>query len=156
VTRENVRSERVSGPQQWCSPPMAFGQLTLPNGKPVKHRRWLPPPNTDFVGLAKFRASVMQNAICVHVRQAKNLRQYGDDGNATLTQKQLAALDPRPDTQKRWNARLCGRANLTTADIATLMVILPGALPNERTIKTFLDVAEKKIARPAGWPLPDS
>ena len=105
---------------------------------------------------AKFRAAVWQNVICLYVRTAKNLKAHGEDGNQVLTQERLAALDPRPDTQRRWNARLCGRANLTTSDIATLMQILPGALPPERVVRTFLDVAEKRLGAPPEWEWPDS
>lgn len=137
-------------PQRWCSPPEAFGQLE------VVKRKWLPPDDDDFVELAKFRAAVWQNAVCVYVRTAKNLPKYGRDGNKELTQEQLAALDPRPDSQKRWNARLCGRANLMTADIITLMRILPGALPPEHEVQYFLDVAEKRIAPARSWGWPDT
>lgn len=150
------RSEpRVTGPQKWCSPPGAFGKVG-DEDDPVKDRLWLPPSGNDPVELGKFRAAVMQNAICLFVRTAKNLPQYGPDGDRVLTQEQLARLDDRPDSQKRWNARLCGRANLTTSDIATLMRILPDALPDEREIRVFLDVAEKRIPRPPWWDWPDT
>lgn len=145
----------VTGPQKWCSPPEAFGQLKLRDEK-VEVRVWLPPRGNDHVEMAKFRSAVMQSAICLFVREAKNAEKFGPDGNERLTQEQLARLDPRPDTQKRWNARLCGRANLTTFDMATLMVILPGSMPSERDIKVFLDVAEKRIEPPTGWAWPDS
>ena len=144
------RTKQPTGPQKWCNPPDAFGQLN------VKKREWLPPRGNDRVEVAKFRAAVWQNAICVYVRTAKNLAQYGEDGDKMMTQEQLAALDPRPDTQKRWNARLCGRANLTTADIATLMRILPDALPPEHEVQMFLDVAEKRISAPDWWEWPDT
>ncbi|NYD40027.1 hypothetical protein [Nocardioides panaciterrulae] len=143
------RSTSVSGPQKWCSPPEAFGQLN------VSKRTWLPPKGNDLVEVAKFRAAVMQHVICLRVRKAKNEETFGPDGQERLTQEQLAALDPRPDTQKRWNARLCGRANLTTADIATLMVILPGAMPSEDEVRTFIEVAEKRIEPPDWWRWPD-
>lgn len=147
-------TKRVSGPQRWCSPPEAFGQLEI-RGEPIAERTWLPPSGNDLVEVAKFRAAVMQHVICLHVRKAKNAAQFGPNGEQRLTQEQLAALDPRPDTQKRWNARLCGRANLTTADIATLMVILPGAMPSEDEVRTFIDVAEKRIEPPEWWRWPD-
>lgn len=145
---------KISGPQQWCSPPEAFGQLEV-QGEKVTERTWLPPKGNDLVEVAKFRAAVMQHVICLHVRKAKNEAQFGPEGEQRLTQEQLAALDPRPDTQKRWNARLCGRANLTTADIATLMVILPGAMPSEDEVRTFIEVAEKRIEPPEWWRWPD-
>lgn len=145
--------KQVSGPQKWCSPPETFGQLKLP--EEVVERTWLPPKGNDLVEVAKFRAAVMQHVICVKVRKAKNEFMFGPDGEQRLTQEQLAALDPRPDTQKRWNARLCGRANLTTSDIATLMVILPGAMPSEDEVRTFIEVAEKRIEPPEWWRWPD-
>jgi hypothetical protein len=149
-------SKQVSGPQKWCSPPGLFGQLTLPDGEPIEDERtWLPPKGNDLVEVAKFRAAVMQHVICLHVRKAKNEFTFGPDGEQRLTQEQLALLDPRPDTQKRWNARLCGRANLTTADIATLMVILPGAMPSEEEVKMFMDIVEKRIDPPTWWRWPD-
>lgn len=147
-------TNKISGPQRWCEPPAAFGQLEV-RGVPVTRRVWLPPRSNDLVEVAKFRAAVMQNVICLHVRTAKNQATFGPEGDRRLTQEQLAALDPRPDTQKRWNARLCGRTNLTTADIATLMVILPGAMPSEDEVRTFIDVAEKRIEPPQAWPWPD-
>lgn len=137
-------SGQVTRPQQWCSPPEAFGHLD------VQERVWLPPRGHDLTEVAKFRAAVMQNVICLHVRKHKNLTQHGRDGSKVMTQEQLAALDPRPDTQRRWNARLCGRANLTTADIATLLMILPDAMPSEQEIRMFIDVAEKRVV-PSGW-----
>ncbi|GIM63354.1 hypothetical protein Pve01_80230 [Planomonospora venezuelensis] len=148
-------NQQVSGPQKWCSPPATFGQLTMPDGSRIEARTWLPPKGSDLVEVAKFRAAVFQNVICLHVRKAKNEFSFGPDGEQRLTQEQLAKLDPRPDTQKRWNARLCGRANLTTADMAQLMVILPGAMPSEEEVKMFIDIAEKRIERPDWWRWPD-
>lgn len=148
-------SKQISGPQKWCSPPETFGQLTMLDGGPIEARTWLPPTGNDLVEVAKFRAAVMQHVIALHVRKAKNEFTFGPDGEQRLTQEQLAKLDPRPDTQKRWNARLCGRANLTTADIAQLMVILPGAMPSEEEVKMFMDIAEKRIEPPTWWRWPD-
>ncbi|ROR89992.1 hypothetical protein EDD33_0824 [Nocardioides aurantiacus] len=55
-----------------------------------------------------------------------------------------------------WNARLCGRANLTAQDIVTLMMVLPGAMPTEESIRFFIEVAEGTKARPKFWDFPDT
>ena len=110
---------------------------------------WLPPdPNGDPLAVSKFRAAVMQNAIVLAVRGFKNLK--------GVPQEELARLDLRSDSMNMWNARLCGRANLTTQDIATLTVVLPGALPGEEAIRVLIDVAEGTMPRPKFWNFPDS
>jgi len=97
--------------------------------------------------MAQFRAAVVQNAISVYVRKHKN---------ATKTpQRKLAALDGRVTALDNWNARLNGRENLTTSDIATLIAVLPGAMPSEAQIADFITVAEGG-ARPVGWKWPDT
>lgn len=80
-----------------------------------------PDPERDPVAVSKFRAAVMQNAIVLAVREHKNLK--------GVPQEELARRDRRADALKMWNARLCGRANLTAQDMATLTMLLPGAMP---------------------------
>lgn len=90
----------------------------------------------------------MQNVIVLAVREFKNLK--------GVPQEELARRDRRADSLKMWNARLCGRANLTAQDMATLMMLLPGAMPSEETVRAFIDVAEGTAARPEFWNYPDS
>lgn len=90
----------------------------------------------------------MQNAIVLAVRDYKNLK--------GLAQEALARQDARADSMKMWNARLCGRANLTTQDMAALVMMVPGAMPSEEAIRTFIEVAEGTVARPKFWDYPDS
>lgn len=107
-----------------------------------------PDPGKDPVAVAKFRAAVMQNAIVLAVREHKNLE--------GVAQEELARRDQRSDAMKMWNARLCGRANLTPQDMATLLMLLPGAMPSEETMRVFIDVAEGTVPRPKFWNFPDS
>jgi hypothetical protein len=144
----------ANAPQRWCEPPAAFGQLNeWFEDKPVKTRKWLRPSPKDPVRLAQFRAAVMQNAICVAIRSAKN----DDDGSRgeRLSQAAFARKDPRPDSEAHWNAVLNGRVPLSTQDIAMVTVMLPGALPSEAEIREFLDVAEKRTGVPSWWEWPD-
>lgn len=73
-----------------------------------------------------------------------------------VAQEELARRDLRSDAMNMWNARLCGRANLTTQDLATLMMVLPGAMPSEEANRVFIDVAEGRVARPKFWNYPDT
>lgn len=147
----------VSGPRQWCTPSRAFGQLTV-DGAAVTQRVWNPPSTRDPVVVAKFRAAVMQNVICLYVRSHKNALAHPKgivDRGFPLDA--FAALDERtPGDSEKWQGRLTGRYNMTALDIVTLMEILPGALPPEGAVKEFLDVAQKRIPRPSGWRWPDS
>jgi hypothetical protein len=83
----------------------------------------------------------------VHVREFKN--------GIALTRQGLAALDNRSNSLDLWDARLNVHENLTTQDIATLLVVLPGAMPPSGFIGDFLSVAQGG-PRPKGWPYPDS
>lgn len=98
----------------------------------------------------------MQNVICLYVRQAKNSLPHPTLTGATFPLSAFAALDRRQNDDEKWQGKLTGRYNLTTSDIVTIMDILPGALPSEADIQEFIDVAQKRIAPPAGWPWPDS
>lgn len=130
-------------PRNWCLPKESFGQRN------PEARVWQPPdPHGDPVAVSKFRAAVMQNAICVSVRSHKEL--HG------IAQETLARRDARSDAAKMWNARLCGRANLTAQDMATLMMILPGVMPHEDVVRRLIDVAEGTIEPPKFWIFPDS
>ena len=100
------------------------------------------------MAVAKFRAAVMQNVVALAVRSFKNLK--------GVPQEELARRDDRSDAMKMWNARLCGRANLTAQDMATLMMVLPGAMPTEETVRHFIDVAEGTAPRPKFWDYPDT
>ena len=125
-----------SQPRDWCSPRESFGRLD------ATERMWSPPKSArDAVAVSKFRAAVMQNVIVLAVREHKNL--HG------VPQEELARRDPRTGSLKMWNARLCGRANLTTQDIATLMMVLPDAMPSEATVRRFIEVAEGSEAPPS-------
>lgn len=126
-------------PRSWCSPKEAFGDPAAPV------RRWLPP--TGEAELFLFRAAVVQHAIAVTVRRYKNAHKPDP-----MTQDDLGRMDFRQDAANQWNKRLNGRSPLTLRDVAWLMSKLPGALPSEGDIQVWLDVAEKKMARPAGWP----
>lgn len=98
--------------------------------------------------LSKFRAAVMQNVICVAVREYKF-----DKG---IAQEVLSRTDQRADSANMWNARLCGRANLTMQDLATLIRHWPEAIPDAMNIERFLAVAEGRMAPPRYWPFPDT
>lgn len=141
-------------PRDWCDPKESFGRLTSPRrggGEPVRVRRrvWDPPdPTRDPVAVSKFRAAVMQNVIVLAVREHKNLK--------GVPQEELARLDPRADSMNQWNARLCGRVNLTPQDMVTLMMLLPGAMPGEDAVRTMIDVAEGTMSRPDYWNFPDT
>jgi hypothetical protein len=110
---------------------------------------WLPPdPDGEPLAVSKFRAAVMQNVIVLAVREHKSLQ--------GLPQEALGRRDLRSDSMNMWNARLCGRANLTMQDMATLMMVLPGAMPGEESVRLFIDVAEGTVPRPKFWDYPDS
>lgn len=109
---------------------------------------WLLPDGSDPVEMSKFRAAVMQSVICLWVRRHKN--------EVGKTQDFLAANDERGDGASKWNARLNGRIPLTMQDYATLLRILPDALPAPWEIQPFLDAAEKRdVPLPSGWDWPD-
>lgn len=127
-------------PRFWCDPPNAFGRLG------VRERLWRPPGGEDFGALTRFRAAVVQNAICVHVRQHKNA--------TGMAQEAIAREDLRADAFKAWNARLCGRRSMTFQDLAVLIKFLDGSLPAEDEIRAFIDVAEGAPPEP-NWPWPD-
>lgn len=129
-------------PRSYCDPPESFGQVDQGDQK-VPPRVWIPPNPNDATAVAKFRAAVMQNVICCRVRLHKN-----DTG---LPQAELIRRDTRPDAATQWRARLNGRANLTTQDIVTLMMVLPGAMPREGEIKEFIEVVEKHREPPENW-----
>lgn len=138
----------ASQPRDWCTPRESFGRLESPDDQPLV-RVWHPPdPDKDAVAVSKFRAAVMQNAVVLAVRQFKNLK--------GIPQEELARRDRRADSLKMWNARLCGRANLTAQDLATLMMLLPGVMPSEESVRVFIGVAEGTVARPKFWDYPDS
>lgn len=132
----------ASQPRDWCTPKTSFGRLD------ATERLWAPPdPQGEPLAVSKFRAAVMQHVIVLSVREHKNLK--------GVPQEELARRDLRSDSMNMWNARLCGRANLTAQDLATLMMLLPGAMPGEEAIRTFIDVAEGTRARPTYWSYPD-
>ncbi len=139
-----VPAKQAPPPRRWCTPARAFGQLKATT------RVWDPPSGNDPTQVAEFRAAVLQNVIALYVRQHKNAQ------TPRLVQEGLAALDGRPDAFSNWNARLCGREKMWMHDIATLMVVLPGALPTESDVATFMDVAEKRMPPPPGWDWPDT
>lgn len=130
-------------PRRWCDPPTAFGKIGV-------KRMWRLPDKEEPSEVAKFRAAAMQNVICVSIREAKNLERYGRDGNKKLTQEALATLDKRPDGLKKWNAKLGGRMNLSLADLATLAIVLPGAVPPEYEVREFIDWLEGRGDLPEG------
>ena len=133
----------VSQPRDWCTPRESFGRLD------ATERTWLPPdPDGDPVAVSKFRAAVMQNVVALTVRDFKNLK--------GVPQEELARRDARADASRLWNARLCGRVNLTAQDLVTLMMVLPGAMPSEETVRAFVDVAEGSAPRPRFWDYPDT
>lgn len=131
------------GPKAWCVPPGSFGKV----GEAVEKREWQPPSGRDPVEVAQFRAAVMQNAIAVHVREFKN--------GVAMRRTGLAALDDRLGSKDLWDARLNGIENLTTADIATLLTVLPDAVPDPTFIARFLDVAAGGPP-PKDWDYPDT
>lgn len=135
------RPKKPRGPKVWCKPTSAFGKLD------VEKREWQPPSGHDPVETAQFRAAVMQNAVAVHVREFKN--------GIALRRTGLAALDVRLDSLDLWDARLNGHENLTTSDIATLLTVLPDAMPAPDFIATFLAVAEGGPP-PPDWPFVDT
>lgn len=127
-------------PRFWCEPSAAFGRLG------VRERVWLPPDETDFAARTRFQAAVVQNAICVHVRQHKNAK--------GIAQEAIARFDKRADAFKAWNARLCGRRAMSLQDLAVLITFLDGALPAEDEIRAFIEVAEG-AEPPSNWTWPD-
>lgn len=133
----------ASQPRDWCTPRESFGRLD------AEERTWLPPdPDGEPLAVSKFRAAVMQHVIVMAVREHKNLK--------GIAQEELARLDKRSDSMKMWNARLCGRANLTAQDMANLIIMIPGAMPDERAVRTFIEVAEGTLERPKFWSYPDT
>lgn len=145
-------AKKPRGPKVWCKPTSAFGKVdkVLKDGsieKVVERREWQPPSGNDPVEVAQYRAAVIQNAIAVHVREFKN-------GEA-MSRRGLSQLDYRAYSLDIWNARLNGTENLTTADVATLMGVLPDALPEKEYILNFLQVAEGG-PRPTDWPYVDT
>lgn len=107
-----------------------------------------PDPAGEPLAVSKFRAAVMQHVIVMAVREYKNLK--------GIPQEELARLDLRSDSMNMWNARLCGRANLTAQDMANLIMMVPGAMPDEQAVRTFIDVAEGTTERPKFWNYPDT
>lgn len=134
-------SKGPAGPRKWCEPASAFGK---PN---AEVRVWQPPDGSDKVEVAQFRAAVMQNVICIFVREHKEA--------SKTPQRELASRDGRYTALDMWNARLNGRENLTISDIATLIAVLPGAMPHEEDIQEFINVAEGNPP-PSGWKWPDT
>ncbi|MDQ3525356.1 MAG: hypothetical protein M3451_09920, partial [Chloroflexota bacterium] len=132
--------------KRWCKPTSAFGKLKV-KGRKWQPREWQPPSGSDPVEVAQFRAAVMQNAIAVHVREFKN--------GVAMRRTGLAALDDRLDAVDLWDARLNGHENLTTQDIATLLTVLPDAMPDPTFIATFLAVAQG-APPPPGWEYDDT
>lgn len=114
----------------------------------MEKREWQPPSGRDPVEVAQFRAAVMQNAIAVHVREFKN--------GIAMRRTGLAALDERLDSLDLWDARLNGHENLTTQDIATLVTVLPDAMPDAMFIRRFLSVAEGEPRPNVEWDYPDT
>ena len=152
MTAESAPKKPPRGPKVWCKPTSAFGKVdrVLKDGtikKVVEAREWQPPSGRDPVEVAQYRAAVIQNAIAVHAREYKN--------GAFLSRQTLADLDYRAYSWDIWNARLNGTENLTTADIATLMAVLPEALPSNEFILDFLQVAQGG-PRPEDWPYADT
>jgi hypothetical protein len=108
---------------------------------------WLLPDGSDAVEVSKFRAAVVQHVICLGVRRQKNAM--------GLVQQYLADSDDRADGVSKWNARLGGRIPLTMQDYATLLRILPRALPDSWELEEFLDVVEGRRAPSETWEYPD-
>lgn len=113
----------------------------------MEKREWQPPNGNDPVQTAQFRAAVVQNAICVYAREFKN--------GIAMRRTALVAMDDRLDAGDLWDARLNGNENLTMSDLATLLRVLPDAVPDSYFIARFLDVAEGG-PRPHDWPYPDT
>lgn len=134
-------SKKPRGPKAWCTPASAFGKLG------VEKRVWHPPSGRDPMEMAQFRAAVMQCAVAVYVREFKN--------GIAMRRSGLAALDHRLDSTDLWDARLNGHENLTTADLATLLTVLPGAVPDPTFLANFMAVAEGG-PRPRAWDYPDT
>lgn len=132
----------TSQPRDWCSPKTSFGRLV------ATERVWLAPdPDGEPLQVSKFRAAVMQHVIALAIRGHKN--------ENDVAQEDFSRRDLRLDSTRMWNARLCGRAYLTTQDLAALIMILPGAMPDEEGIRTFIEVAEGTRERPKFWDFPD-
>ena len=144
--------KKPRGPKVWCTPPNAFGKVDQVGRdgsvvKAVEEREWQPPSGRDPVEVAQFRAAVMQNAIAVYAREFKN--------GVAMRRTGLAALDDRLNSTDLWDARLNGNENMTTSDIATLLTVLPDAVPDPTFIANFIRVAEG-WPRPREWPYPDT
>ena len=127
-------------PRKWCDPSSAFGN---PH---ADARAWRPP--ADPADLEEFRAAVIQHAIAISVRRAKNALK--------MTQRQLAAVDGRGQDALKWNRRLNGQQGLQMVDLSVILRAVPGALPSEADMQLLLDVAEKRIPPPSGWAEVDS
>lgn len=150
-------------PRDWCSPPSAFGQLydktasrSASSPVSITKRHWLPPDPLDVHATAAFREAVVQNVICLHVRQAKNLRPHPRLEGRSFPLKALVELDGRSPNENFWQSKLTGLAAMTLEDVATLVDVLDGSLPMESEFKTFLDVAQKRTPPPPGWGWPDT
>lgn len=98
----------------------------------------------------------MQSVICLWVRQAKNALPHPALPGQSFPLQALADRDQRSSHTNFWQSKLTGLTAITVQDIATLTEILPGALPPEREIHVFLEVAQKRIAPPSDWGWPDS
>lgn len=146
-------------PRDWCDPPSAFGQLSDKSVRPavkVTRRHWVPPVSSDVHATAAFREAVVQSTICLHVRLAKNSMQHPSLPKKSFPLAALTALDKRSPNTNFWQAKLTGLAAMTLEDLATLVDLLPGCLPPEHDLKTFLDVAQKRIPPPPDWGWPDT
>lgn len=116
-------------PREWCDPEESFGKI---DG--IGTREWIVPSRQDPVEYARFLAAVTQNAIVVHARMYKNLKGY--------TRAKLAKDDGRNDySANAWDKKFNGRAVLTATDIAVLISILPGAMPDADYVKEFIDAS---------------
>lgn len=135
---------KARAPRDWCTPPSAFGS---PSGQ---SRTWNPPLGDDDTpeNWAQFRAAVIQHAIAITVRRAKNAHEPHP-----LTQEDLARLDKRFGTQgkNKWNARLNGRTAMSLPDISVLMTLLPDALPTEEEIRPLVEAAENRTPPHQNW-----
>lgn len=147
-TASSSSDDESAEPRRWCIPSTAFGKI---DGV----RKWVQPDPDEPNEVAKFRAAAMQNVIAVHVRRTKEMQQHGRSGTSKLSQEALALRDGRPDSLNKWNKKLNGRMNLTATDIATLAMILPGALPAEYEVRTFIEVVSGQQRPPAGFPWKD-
>lgn len=141
-------------PCEWVQDWSTFGQLD------VESRIWRPPAASDEPKMwAKFRGAVVQNAYCVHLRDAKNKTVRADQQGKTrrgMDQRFFAALDDRPNAKDLWNDVLCGHRSLGAADIAVIVTHLPGAVPTPQQLQVFLAAATQPGWTATGdWSWPD-